>query len=57
MLKLYNGGANFIIRNSLLHIRYSFRVHGKIIVLKSPTSKELAMHLRLSVSHSSEILE
>jgi hypothetical protein len=55
MLKLYDVGENFIIRNSLFDIRYSFRVYRKLIVLKLPITKELAKYLRFSVSHRCEI--
>jgi hypothetical protein len=36
---------NFIIRNSLFDIRYSFKEHGKSIILELPTAEELAKHL------------
>jgi hypothetical protein len=40
-------GESFIILNSMFDIRYSFREHGKFIILKSPTAKAWAKHLRL----------
>jgi hypothetical protein len=46
MLKLYGRGKNFIIRNSMFDIRYSFREHGKLIFLELPTAEELAKHVR-----------
>jgi hypothetical protein len=39
---------NFIIRNSLFDIRYSFGAYGELIVLELPTAKELAKHLRFA---------
>jgi hypothetical protein len=39
MLKLFCSGENFIIRNSMFDIRYSFREHGKLIILKLPPQK------------------
>jgi hypothetical protein len=37
---------NFIIRNSLFDIRYSFQAHGKFIILKLTTAEEPAKHLQ-----------
>jgi hypothetical protein len=36
---------NFIIRHSLLDIRYSFSAHGKLVIIEFPTAKETAKHL------------
>jgi hypothetical protein len=36
----------FIILNSMFDIRYSFRKHGKSVILKLPTAEELAKNLR-----------
>ena len=55
MLKLYDRGKNFIIRNSMFDIRYSFREHGKFIIPELPTTEELAKHLHIEGS-ASEIL-
>jgi hypothetical protein len=49
MLKLYGRGKNFIIRNSMFDIRYSFREHGKCIILELPTAEELAKHLQYGI--------
>jgi hypothetical protein len=45
MLKAYGGEKNFIIRNSLFDIPYSFRRHGKFIILEILTAEELTKHL------------
>jgi hypothetical protein len=34
MLKRYVRGKNFIIRHSVFDIRYSFRAHGKPVVIE-----------------------
>jgi hypothetical protein len=45
MLKLYGRGKNFIIRNSMFDIRYSFMKHDTFIILELRTAEELAKHL------------
>jgi hypothetical protein len=47
MLMLYGRGKYFIVRNSMFDIRYSFREHGKLIILELPAAEELAKHLQL----------
>jgi len=44
-LKLKGQTKNFITRNSLFDIRYSFGKHGKQIIVELPTAEELAKHL------------
>jgi hypothetical protein len=45
---------NFIIRHSMFDIRYSFREHGKFIILELPIAEELAKHLLNSAESSLE---
>jgi hypothetical protein len=37
MLKLHGREKNFIIRNSMFDIRYSFKNHGKVLIPELPT--------------------
>jgi hypothetical protein len=48
---------NFIIRNSLFDIRYSFQTHGKFIILELTTPEEPAKQLRMINNHSSDFRE
>jgi hypothetical protein len=43
---------NFVIRNSMFDIRYSFREDGKFIILELPTAEELAKHIPFFLPNS-----
>jgi hypothetical protein len=45
MLKLSGRRNNFVVRHSMFDIRYSFREHGKFIILELPTAEEPAKHI------------